>query len=960
MTAASLEKLRELTGGTVPDDKLQALLVEAHGNESLAAQLYFDRVGSEKDDESMGVTEESTSDVDDEDMGQESNEVNLLHELLGGAASDEEMKELLTKCNNDVNAAAEMFFNNASKAEMPPIQLVNGEYEVEITDGKMQWTIGNVLGRIVVQEVIPGGSAHRAHIQKSDVLIECSHHPIKENNCQGVITRLSKENVSVPVQLRFRRSEHGVEATSEQQKRIPTKIVPGTSLFTQGIPAPAPKTTEKPAPAIDYGLQVLDKALESMNDAIPNSDKVQLLQYLLWSDGNIDLAIDRYLQPQSQLPDFAHICGYEWFSNTGTLEPFNKDWPMYDASFPTGPMGITVENIHERTIVVNVKEGTSAARANVSTDSWLVAINGDCVTNLTHKETLHLIQTLPRPLILRQDFCCPPGTWLPALKKQLQRDSRVSQSHSVAGRNERIERHEIFVPEEDRVSFKKFERKMLHIIPCFPDEVCDMLRRDLGRTPMPADESTPCIFDFGVLLTQEWRSNDPEKILIGNATGSRKFLMSGYSKLEDQPDKGEQVVLQTLNFIRQLALMCATNIPEDIALNTVKELPSKDSPIQYAKWLLLELSLNIFEAAAVIEKSTTWDVVVESLKKIASDLPDFVFQQTIPAMIARLSLYSSPSSRIVALALLPIVYKRVQGDMTVQLRGMYDRLLQDEAPLVRRAGAHVLPELALELGPNSSSWTLQMLDKISSDPSDLVRLYAVKAIAGCGDALPQIVAEDQLQLILCQLLPMINTLVVDSDWQVRTQIVTCLPELVAGIGPKFTDVMVDHYLGLTKDVNMEVRVAAAKTGFALCKVLVALASESEGRRSSTFVTPPMDNLQRLSLDSSTLDDECESDSPVIAKAYAKVTQSILPALFALSKDPCVSVRRAMASSVGLGVNLMGRTRGGQLLSTVSQLMMDKDMLVRQNIVEALSSQCACLPDDITSVLVSSIETLAKG
>jgi hypothetical protein len=68
-------------------------------------------------------------------------------------------------------------------------------------------------------------------------------------------------------------------------------------------------------------------------------------------------------------------------------------------------------------------------------------------------------------------FCCPPGSWLPALKKQLTSNIRVAQSHlAPGGRHERIERHEIYIQEEDRSSFKKFERKMLQVILNFCDE----------------------------------------------------------------------------------------------------------------------------------------------------------------------------------------------------------------------------------------------------------------------------------------------------------------------------------------------------------------------------------------------------------------------------------------------------------------------------------------------------------
>ncbi|OQR96236.1 hypothetical protein ACHHYP_16557 [Achlya hypogyna] len=906
--ADGLAALREVTGATVPDDKLKALLEEAKGDVNVAVQLFLERSSTpDMPDETMGVDdhEDADADMDTEETSPPpapvSPSITALRELLDGAASEAEMVALLAESKGDVTAAVELYFNReptpvAAPLPMgPPLEIVNGEFEVEIMDGKLEWTIGNVLGRVVVQEVLPGGAAHRAHIQKSDVLIECSNHPIKETNCQGIITRLSKETVTVPVVLRFRRSEHG-DAPPEP-KRTATKIVPGSSLF------PKTASPDKAAPVVPYGLQVIESALQSMREMIPDQDEGsdRLLQYLLWSDGNVALAIDRYFQPQSALPDFAGVLGHDWFSADGSLVRVEPDWPMYDASFPTGPMGITVENIHERTVVVNVKEGTSAARANVSMDSWLLTINGDCVTHLTHKETLQLIQTLPRPLIL--SFCCPPGTWLPELKQQLARNVRVPQTHTIAGRNERIERHEIFVPEEDRVSFKRFERKLVQVLQYLPNAACVVLHKELSK----AVDAEPTA-NVGAELVTEWASGAPP--LTGAASPARQFLLQGFASLDSQPDKGEAIVLQTLGCLRQLALLCGDGADDGSSVGT-------------AKWLLLQVLLNVFEAAAVIEKSTTWEMVVDALKAIATSLPATAFSRTVPALVARLSLYSSPSSRIVALALLPIVYARVAGDLTVQLRGMFDRLLQDEAPLVRRAGAHVLPELTLLLGPRAMPWTLQMLEKVAGDPSDLVRLYSVKAVAGIGAGLPRIVDAAALHLTRCQLLPLVNALVADSDWQVRMQMVASLGDLCSAFGPALADVLVDHFLALAKDVNMEVRVACAKSGFALATVLV------------------------------------ETD-PDEAAAFAKATTAVLPALFTLAKDPCVSVRRATAASVGDGVALFGEARGAALVALVAQLMQDKDVLARQSVVEALAAHCGALHADVTSILVSSLEALAKG
>jgi hypothetical protein len=336
-------------------------------------------------------------------------------------------------------------------------------------------------------------------------------------------------------------------------------------------------------------------------------------------------------------------------------------------------------------------------------------------------------------------------------------------------------------------------------------------------------------------------------------------------------------------------------------------------------------------------------------------------------MMARFSLYSSPSSRIVPSALFPVVYCRLAGDILVQFRGMFDRLLQDDTPLVRRASAHILPELAMVLGSSGTPWILQMLDRVSSDSSNLVRFYGAKAIAAIGQALQTLLTEENLRLTRCQLLPMINALVTDSDWQVRTEIVSSMPALCHAMGADLIDVVVDHYVGLAKDVNMEVRVAAAKSGFALGNALIRLARGKATDESvvdasddySLFGVHPTDNLDKLKIHEEGLQTE-EKYYISIKRAHAKISQSILPALFSLSKDPCVSVRKGVASSLGAGIALMRVKRAIQALPMVSQLMNDKDPSVRQAIVEELARNCSLLPAEIMGLLVASIETLAKG
>jgi hypothetical protein len=222
---AALTSFREIVGPNVSDTLLRSILVKARGDVTAATEMFF-RQDMEREDETMGVDENSVAHTKNDSaevdrtaptqnsappVPQSASSVALiaaLSELLGGDVSNADMLDLLQRSNGDLGTAVEIHFSSKAKLvesndtvpkSATPARrnistpVINGVYDVEINDGRLQWTIGNVLGRIVVQDVEPGGSAHSAGIKKSDVLIECSGRVIQEGNCAAIVTRLSKE-----------------------------------------------------------------------------------------------------------------------------------------------------------------------------------------------------------------------------------------------------------------------------------------------------------------------------------------------------------------------------------------------------------------------------------------------------------------------------------------------------------------------------------------------------------------------------------------------------------------------------------------------------------------------------------------------------------------------------------------------------------------------------------------------
>ncbi|RHY40158.1 hypothetical protein DYB30_006696, partial [Aphanomyces astaci] len=901
-----LARLRSIVGESYSDDKLRWLLLKVGGDVGRAVEYYYGH-GDLNDDtmDDAGLPADAATIVPPAtNPSLDPQAIASLKDLLDNNVTDAELRDLLTRSHGDLSDAVGLYFldktpgqDNPSKSPVvsitpPPtptfsspdgphkVLHTNEEYEVELTDGVLKWTIGNVLGRIVVQDVVVGGAAHKANIQKADVLIACSGHVIKETNVAPIVTRLSKEVVNVPVLLRFRRADHTHGHHDDRKPSVDTSVVP-TELLLSSSSSP-----------VEYGIHIMARALESMRQAAADkySSDLLLLHYV-WSQGNVAVAMDQLFHPVPHFPNFDQVVGHEWYSTDGHVNNrAHPDWPLYDASFPTGPMGITVENIHERTIIVNVKDGTSAAYANVSVDSWLVAINGEGVTHLTHRETLHRIHTLPRPLLLT--FCVTPAPWLPALKQTMDVNIRMAQSANPT------ERHELVVSDDDRTSFGRFQRKLLWVLQVLPSIACEILH-------VSALNATYNVVPADLLYTA-----DVDGIDTTDGAVARRALMAMVHGMGLHADKGESVVLDLVRGLAVLAQWCAPN-------------SATESHHQHL-WWVLHLVLDVFENGSVMEKSTTWDAIVDSLKALGAALSPSAFLRTFPPLLARLSLYSSPSSRIIPLALLPLTYARVHGDLRVQFRGLFERLTMDDAPLVRRAAVFVLPSLARVAGPDAIAWVVQSAEKLSADHSDLVRLYAVQAVADLGDVLSGL-DDPARRLVRCQLLPLVNSFVTDSDWQIRHQTVALVPTLLHVLGRDFADVLVDHYVELAGDANMEVRIAATRSAF---PISAALSSSEKAL------------------------DEDEA-------MHAKVALSILPALSSLSRDPCASVRRAVAASLGAALAMLRASQGDVLVPMIQQLIVDKDVVVAQTVVEQLATASAHLPDELEALVVVHVDKLSK-
>lgn len=823
-----------------------------------------------------------------------------------------------------------------------------GTYEVTMMNSNFQWQIGNIFGRAVVQQVQPNGPAALAGIQKSDVLLSFRETVLNEENCAAVVQQLSKERVLVPSALRFRRASDLAASTTKKPARDCDGDVVMASIDVDA-------TTERDPVDPKYGLQVLCQAVECMQDAVAGSASVELkvlVDLVLDSDFNLDRAVNTYLTEDRIVSDFRGVIGCDW-NPEQPVSTVTDDMKPYSASVPVGPLGLTVENILERTIVVDIKSGGAAERANVKRSSWLVGLNGQRVTHLTHKETLRLIETAARPLQLQ--LVIVPLDKYKALRRQLSMNIRQQKTEHP-------------IPEQNRMSFRVFQMKIHQGVLVFPKIVTKALFRYLSSEEYhpptldpqyanPLERLLPANEAWDIALLQDIERMEEER--AGEMCAERRFLLNLFASIHDYDDKGESTVIRTIQFLGWLAVRTA----KVQQFRNVKKSESSngDRVSKHHRYeMLLAVVLHVLESLSIIENHATWDVMVNAIKMLIISLTDADVDELLVPMFARLSISSSPTARIVPVALLSMVYPQVRGDVRVQLRGMLDRMCNDDNPLVRRAVISVISDLAASGGPSVASWTVQLLEKSTADSHDIVRIFAVKGCITLATTLRRLFREDQhmsqeeaeraLRLLYCQMVPLVNTYTSDSSWQVRLETARTLPAYCRAFGSDYTNIFVNHFVSMVSDPTVEVRRACAESFFLLGEALRDNAVEQMPGLNLNASATPEGNQSNGVLSS--------ESSGSLAAVQCKFVRSVLPATYTLSTDVSVAVRLSLAQSVGRSLQFIDSAYYDELVPIFTQILDEsQDATVRASLLEEMARYCNSSSDTVIAMIFPAIQAL---
>jgi len=175
------------------------------------------------------------------------------------------------------------------------------------------------------------------------------------------------------------------------------------------IPMPPPPLEKAPiSPQVsqsEAALVSLKAILDTTPSHLPHSD--EFLSYVLrTSEGEASRAADGLRSLHDQLnaisppsaPDSKEDESKDLWAHLTSKEPQDIDKQVV---IDSNEIGITVENVLERTVVHLVKEGSAAQLMGVTAGALLLAVHNSPTYNLSHFETVDALKRAPRPAKLR-------------------------------------------------------------------------------------------------------------------------------------------------------------------------------------------------------------------------------------------------------------------------------------------------------------------------------------------------------------------------------------------------------------------------------------------------------------------------------------------------------------------------------------------------------------------------------
>lgn len=219
------------------------------------------------------------------------------------------------------------------------------------------------------------------------------------------------------------------------------------------------------------------------------------------------------------------------------------------------------------------------------------------------------------------------------------------------------------------------------------------------------------------------------------------------------------------------------------------------------------------EQLAMVEESVVHDKAVESLCKIGESHSATQIDEHFMPMVTRLSSDLGWASRVSACGLFSIVYT-AKHQQFAAAKLLFAKLCEDDMPMVRRAAAAIIGEIAGKNDPTVIEEDLMPLFlKLIADEQDNVRPLAVKAAVVFSTVLGSAKTK---ALLMTPLIAAAK----DRSWKVRHVVAEIFEDLQSRLGADLTRTdLCPLLVRLLRDQEKEVRMIAVEQLPKVCKDL---------------------------------------------------------------------------------------------------------------------------------------------
>ncbi|KRY51863.1 Serine/threonine-protein phosphatase 2A 65 kDa regulatory subunit A alpha isoform [Trichinella britovi] len=335
--------------------------------------------------------------------------------------------------------------------------------------------------------------------------------------------------------------------------------------------------------------------------------------------------------------------------------------------------------------------------------------------------------------------------------------------------------------------------------------------------------------------------------------------------------------------------------------------------------------LSPLESLATVEETVVREKAVESLRTLADKHSVHDLEEKFVPVVRHLAAGDWFTARTSACGLFSVVYPRVSPAVKTELRMLFRNLCKDDTPMVRRAAASKFGEFAkvVELD-NFKQDLMTAFVELASDDHDSVRLLLVE---GC------VTVAELLRPENCDpLRPVIIRLAEDKSWRVRYMVADKFTDIQKAVGPEaMCTELSNAFIALLKDVEAEVRSAAASRVIEFCKNL------PEASRENLIFNQVLPCVKDLVNDvnqhvKTSLASVIMGMAPLLGRE--KTVEHLLPMYLMLLKDETAEVRLNIISSLDkinevIGVNQLANS----LLPAIVDLAEDVKWRVRLAIIE---------------------------